>query len=624
MQGVLAVRDGFSALAGAASRAGSVAKSVLGGVQTACTAVTMALGPLFLAMKGIQLAANSLVMPSQLAASAETTAVSFRTLVGDTKKADAALEDITKLAASTPFEFPELAGAARSLVAFGEDSKDVASVLRRIGDVASGVNTPIGDLAAIYGKARVAGTLMADDINQLLERGIPILQEFARQTGKSAGEIKDMASKGEITFPMLEQAFISLTSGAGKFSGMMAQASATMEGKLSTLGDSWKGVMTAVGVGLNEALKPIVGIMSDKLDTLKEKAQSLGQTLGNSITFTTRAFEDGKVGDLIVAGFKAGGLVVLDKLVKAFEWGGSYLASTLVKYNPFGSDESKAEATDAQNRLREGGLDTPGLGLKSLSDAANEARDALTNLVGDIQRKIDTNRALAEGAKMRAEILTKQKRDYNEQQANEAKIKSDKEAAAKKAELSNLLPAPVLPYDEQGPGVPDRKEEAKEKAAADKQAKKDQSARDRLLKQKGHIMRAPGAERTRVPDAPGFGDMGEEGGGREATGRPRIRRKSVVETIRNSWNRADKDKRGNFNDYAAKFMGTAGVNRLTPDQRAQLYAPMAGKKGRSAAAQQQDAANSAAASSAVAVQAAQVVINLLPEINKTLSRLHAA
>ena len=209
---------------------------------------------------GLGLAAGKMIMSStQAAMRDEVLTVRMNVLVGNKEAAAKFKQDLKTLGTQTPLEFPELADAGQKLVAFGEDAKDVPATLRRIGDVATGVGAPIGEIAELYGKARVQGTLFAEDINQLTGRGIPVIQEFANTLGVSQDQIKKLASEGRITFPMLEQAFKNLISNGGKFSGMMDQISKTTEGKWSNFKDELSGVSTELG-------KPLKSLWGGVLD----------------------------------------------------------------------------------------------------------------------------------------------------------------------------------------------------------------------------------------------------------------------------------------------------------------------------------------------------------------------
>ena len=102
-----------------------------------------------------------------MSADFEQTATAFRTILGDGEKAGAMLEQLSQFASQTPFEFPEIANAGKSLLAFGFSAGEVKTVLGQIGDVASSLNIPLGELSEIYGKIRTQGQVFAEDINQL-------------------------------------------------------------------------------------------------------------------------------------------------------------------------------------------------------------------------------------------------------------------------------------------------------------------------------------------------------------------------------------------------------------------------------------------------------------------------
>lgn len=180
-------------------------------------------------------------------------------LIGNKEGASKLIADLKELGARTPLEFPDLQEAGNMLVAFGEAADAVPATLRRIGDVSTGVGARIGEIAEIYGKARVAGTLFAEDINQLTGRGIPVIQEFARILGVQESEIKKLGSEGKLTFPLLEAAFINLTKEGGKFGGMMEKMAQTSAGKWSTVKDDVSAIAGEFG-------KPIDVVKSWGLD----------------------------------------------------------------------------------------------------------------------------------------------------------------------------------------------------------------------------------------------------------------------------------------------------------------------------------------------------------------------
>jgi len=245
------------------------------------------------------------------AVSDEQLQVSFDVLVGDAIQARETIESLRQLGAETPFEFPELAEAGKKLIAFGEGADSVTDTLRRIGDISSGIQAPIGDIAEIYGKARVQGRLFAEDINQLTGRGIPVIQEFARQLGVTDAEVKSMASAGQISFANLEQAFVSLTSGSGKFGGMMARQSRTVGGLWSTLQDTVGEVLLELGQPINDALRPLLDEAIERTGALRGAAAGIGSAVAAAMQGVIAFFREFSAGDM--------GRLVLDALVLGFQ-----------------------------------------------------------------------------------------------------------------------------------------------------------------------------------------------------------------------------------------------------------------------------------------------------------------
>ena len=259
------------------------------------------------------------------AADFEQTKVAFTTLIGDAAKAEQTLAKLRQLGAETPFEFPELADAGRKLIAFGEGADTVPETLRRIGDVSAGVQAPVGEIAEIYGKARVQGRLFAEDINQLTGRGIPIIGELAKQFGVSESQVRKLVESGQVGFPQIEKAFIDMTSKGGKFAGMMEMQSKTTKGLFSTLKDSFNEVFLALGTPINDAIRPLVAEAIGLVAKLTPLAVEAGKRIKDAIMFVIAAFKSGQILDLVSASLKLGFAVAVNSLINGFRAAVSFL-----------------------------------------------------------------------------------------------------------------------------------------------------------------------------------------------------------------------------------------------------------------------------------------------------------
>jgi tape measure domain-containing protein len=173
--------------------------------------------------------------------------VAFKTMLGSKAEADALLAQVTEFAASTPFELKDIAQATKSLLAFNVQAKDVEPTLRALGDISAGIGAPIKEIADLYGKAKVQGRLFQEDINQLTGRGIPIIQELAKQFGVTEDKVRSLVESGKVGFPNLEQAFKDLTSEGSKFGGLMAAQADTIAGLQSNLTDAITRMLNDIG-----------------------------------------------------------------------------------------------------------------------------------------------------------------------------------------------------------------------------------------------------------------------------------------------------------------------------------------------------------------------------------------
>lgn len=201
----------------------------------------------------------------RLAADAEALSVTFRVLVGDVEKADAALRDLQKFALTTPFEMPELMEASRMMLAFGEEVENIVPAMRMMGDIAAGVDVPLKDLAYLFGTLRAQGRAFTVDIRQFASRGIPIYLELAKvfnlvssNATKTTKEVRQKLDKmieaGQVSFEQVEEAFKRMTGPGGKFFNMMDARSKTLKGLFNEMKESIDLSLRAIGESLIKGL----------------------------------------------------------------------------------------------------------------------------------------------------------------------------------------------------------------------------------------------------------------------------------------------------------------------------------------------------------------------------------
>ena len=301
-------------------RAVSKAKGMLSGLGSA--AKNLAIGG---AVTGSVAAIGAAFRGVKLAADMEQVAVAMEVMTGSAEKGNRAIEALMEFSNSTPLKPDEVVSAGRALIAFGTDADDVVGVLRKVGNVASGIGAPLGEIAEIYGKAQVSGRLFGEDINQLAGRGIPIQKELAKVLGVSTSNIKQLVSDGKIGFPELEKAFSNMSAEGGQYAGMLEKQSKTFSGVFSTLTGKLDDLLRNVGAGLMQSLKPVLEELLTFVDRNSEGAKQLGQNIASVVTIIVSAFRTDKFGELVKQSLLFAGKSLVNFVIEGFAMAGVVL-----------------------------------------------------------------------------------------------------------------------------------------------------------------------------------------------------------------------------------------------------------------------------------------------------------
>lgn len=201
--------------------------------------------------------------------------IAFETMLGSKQQADALMQQLIKTAVITPFGMSDIANSAKQLLAYGVAADEVNETLVRLGDIAAGLSIPINDLAYLYGTTMVQGRMYTQDLNQFLGRGIPIMEELAKQFGVTKNEVKELVTQGKVGFENVKEAIENLTSEGSKFGGLMEKQSKSITGQISNIEDSIEQMYNEIG-------KKTEGVISDALtgvSSIIDHWQEIGKVL---------------------------------------------------------------------------------------------------------------------------------------------------------------------------------------------------------------------------------------------------------------------------------------------------------------------------------------------------------
>lgn len=202
--------------------------------------------------------------------------VALSTILQDKSKADQLIGEIVQFAAKTPFNLDDVANGAKQLLAYGSTADNVVGELSMLGDVASGLQIPIGQLIYLYGTLRTQGRAMTVDIRQFAGRGIPIYEELAKVLGVAKDQVGELVKEGKVGFAEVEQAFKNMTSEGGKFANLMENSAGTWPQRLSNIEDTLFQKMNEFGNKYKEVFEFGIGTAEDLVESLDDVLSVMG------------------------------------------------------------------------------------------------------------------------------------------------------------------------------------------------------------------------------------------------------------------------------------------------------------------------------------------------------------
>ena len=201
--------------------------------------------------------------------------IAYTTMLGSATKSNKLLAESIELAAKTPFGLQDVAQGAKQLLAYGSEAEEVTSELTMLGDIAAGLSIPLNDIVYLYGTTRTQGKMYTLDLRQFLGRGIPLVEELAKQFGVTKDKVGELVTEGKVGFEDMRKALKSMTSDGSQFGGLMEKQSKSITGQIRNLEDS-------VYQMFNEIGKKSEGVISDSLKGVSyiiENYEKVGKVL---------------------------------------------------------------------------------------------------------------------------------------------------------------------------------------------------------------------------------------------------------------------------------------------------------------------------------------------------------
>lgn len=187
---------------------------------------------------------------------------------------DAALKAVR----GTAFGLDDAATAAASFGATGITAANgLEGVLRSVAGVAAQTGSSYSQVANIFQTVAGNGRLMGDQLNQLASYGVNVAAIMAKTLGVSEAELREMVSKGKISFQMFSDAM------KEAFGDNAAKANETFTGALSNMRAALARIGADVASPYFLGMRDIFNTLGPTFDNIKVKIQPLIDGIGKLI-----------------------------------------------------------------------------------------------------------------------------------------------------------------------------------------------------------------------------------------------------------------------------------------------------------------------------------------------------
>lgn len=216
----------------------------------------------------------------------DTATKSLTVLTGSAQMAKTVMDDLAAAIEGTPIALNDVAMGAKKMVAAGMEGTKVKGVFQAIADAAYGVGDgaeSIDQITSAIAGMQSAGVVYADDINRLVDAGIPAWQILANASQKSVTDMKEAVSDGTLE---AGKAIETLRKGIEEGTDGVAGSTARMAGLAKTAGDTLSGSManfrTAITTTIVKGLEPFKKVAVDALGSATASMKSFrDNTIGS-------------------------------------------------------------------------------------------------------------------------------------------------------------------------------------------------------------------------------------------------------------------------------------------------------------------------------------------------------
>lgn len=207
--------------------------------------------------------------------SLEYAKISYTNLFGDEELAQEFINVLKDFAAVTPFTFEDSEAAAKRLLAYGIQYKNVMYIMQGIlsASTMQGNSQAVESVSRALGQIYTKGRLMNEEMRQLAEAGIPAYEILSEKLGLTNDQLRNL---GNNAIPA-NVAINALIDGMNeRFGGVLAASSKTITGILSNIKDNALMLFSNLFDPFTQKVKSVLDKLGTFLATLREASETGG------------------------------------------------------------------------------------------------------------------------------------------------------------------------------------------------------------------------------------------------------------------------------------------------------------------------------------------------------------
>lgn len=196
--------------------------------------------------------------------------------------AQRAVASATKAVDGTQFTVAEALSTTAQLLASGLGFEQIDDVLAKTAKLAAISGQSFGDLGNEMSKNAAAGVVQYEDMNRLIERGLPIMQALSKQMGVSIADVRKLGSESKVSFndfiSSIDQLEFDI---AGFTENSITSTFTNIRSQLSRIGQS---IWTPILWNLTPVLNDVYKVLRDFNTRIQEPMADWGTNVTSGAT----------------------------------------------------------------------------------------------------------------------------------------------------------------------------------------------------------------------------------------------------------------------------------------------------------------------------------------------------